>query len=240
MSLLSKFRVGSDRHHVASRGIGSSRVAAATARSEPARPPANARPSNGLKDFLWHLDGIQHGCLLDLGPVWQSTVSFFIERGFKVYTEDLLDAWRAFLHLEEERLRVLPPGEEAADMSPSARAERFLRGSLQYPRDTFDAVLAWDLLDYLDADLVARLVTRLIDLIKQGGAVLALFHSRKPVAFQRYRVLNAQNLEFLPAPAFFQVRRILQNREIQNLFNGFHSSKTFVGRDQLREGLFIK
>jgi hypothetical protein len=33
---------------------------------------------------------------------------------------------------------------------------------------------------------------------------------------------------------------VYQNREILNLFGRFHSSKTFVGRDQIREGLFIK
>jgi hypothetical protein len=34
--------------------------------------------------------------------------------------------------------------------------------------------------------------------------------------------------------------RTFQNREILNLFSRFRSAKTFVGRDQVREGLFIK
>jgi len=48
------------------------------------------RLSNGLKEFLCQLDGIGRGHLLDLGPARQTTITFFIERGFKVYTEDLL------------------------------------------------------------------------------------------------------------------------------------------------------
>jgi hypothetical protein len=32
----------------------------------------------------------------------------------------------------------------------------------------------------------------------------------------------------------------LQNREIQELFGRFRSVKSFVGRDQLRENLFVK
>src|SRR2546426_8926865 len=50
---------------------------------------------------LFRSNGIGNGSLLDLGPVWQTTVSFFVERGFKVYTEDLLGAWKEFLRVEE-------------------------------------------------------------------------------------------------------------------------------------------
>jgi hypothetical protein len=34
--------------------------------------------------------------------------------------------------------------------------------------------------------------------------------------------------------------RIFQNREILDIFGKFRSSKTFVGRDQVREALFLK
>jgi hypothetical protein len=33
---------------------------------------------------------------------------------------------------------------------------------------------------------------------------------------------------------------VYQNREIQDLFSQFRTTKSFVGRDQLRENLFIK
>ncbi|MFY9584446.1 MAG: class I SAM-dependent methyltransferase [Candidatus Acidiferrales bacterium] len=241
MSLLSKLRVAYDRQ-VAHGDVGRAGSAAAAAedRASPALAPRGGRLSNSLKDFLWHLDGVGHGSLLDLGPVWQATVSFFIERGFKVYTEDLLSAWKAYLHAEEERLRASPPGEDTEKISPAARAESFLRQNLQYPGETFDAVLVWDMLDYLEGELVTRVVARLAELLKEGGVALTVFHSRKPEAFHRYRVIDAQNLELIPAPTLFPVQRIYQNREILNLFSRFHSSKTFVGRDQLREGLFIK
>ena len=44
----------------------------------------STRVSNGLKEFLWNLDGLGRGALLDLGPAWQTTLSFFIDRGFRV------------------------------------------------------------------------------------------------------------------------------------------------------------
>src|SRR5580658_10928314 len=67
--------------------------------------PQTGRFSNGLKEFLWQLDDIGRGNLLDLGQVSQNTLNFFIERNFKVYTEDVLVAWRDFLRTEEDRTR---------------------------------------------------------------------------------------------------------------------------------------
>lgn len=215
-------------------------VTKAGASPGPGVVPRVSRLSNGLKEFLWQLDGIGRGHLLDLGPARQTTITFFIERGFKVYTEDLLATWKKFLDAEEKQWRELPPGTAGLEMTPAARAERFLQGTLSYPEDTFDAVLLWDMLDYLDGDLVSRLVARITSLVRDGGVAFAIFHSRKPETFHRYRVMDAQNLELIPAPCPFAPQRIFQNREISELFRRFRTSRTFVGRDQLREGLFVK
>src|SRR5437667_12609003 len=113
------------------------------------RAPESAEPtrvSNGLKEFLWNLDGLGRGTLLDLGPAWQTTLSFFIEGGFRVSSEDFLRGWKAFLTDEEKRLREDPDAREKLDMTPNGRATRFLAENLQYPRASFDAVLLWDLL----------------------------------------------------------------------------------------------
>jgi len=203
-------------------------------------PQVSGRQSNGLKEFLWQLDGIGHGHLLDLGPARQTTITFFIERGFKVYTEDLLATWQYFLEEDSQRVKALPPSADRSELTPEARAIRFLETTMLYPDDTFDAVLMWDILDYLDNDLMNKLATRITSLVRDGGVVFAMFHTRKPVQFHRYRVLDAQNLELIPATCPFQPQRVFQNREISNLFGRYRSSKMFVGRDQLREGLFVK
>jgi len=252
MSLFDKLRSGNSQNSPRP-ALASARGRVATAASAPpvkamktgpgTNPtivPRALRLSNGLKEFLCQLDGIGRGHLLDLGPARQTTITFFIERGFKVYTEDLLATWKLFLDAEEKQWRELPPGAAALEMTPAARAERFLESTLTHPADTFDAVLIWDLLDYLDSDLVSRLVSRVTSLVRDGGVAFAIFHSRKPEAFHRYRVVDAQNLELIPAPCPFAPQRVFQNREIVDLFRRFHSSKTFVGRDQLREGLFVK
>ena len=57
---------------------------------------------------------------------------------------------------------------------------RFLETTLQYPEGTFDAVLMWDILDYLDNDLMTKLAARMTSLVRDGGVVFAIFHARKP------------------------------------------------------------
>jgi SAM-dependent methyltransferase len=202
--------------------------------------PEPTRVSNGLKEFLWNLDGLGRGTLLDLGPAWQTTLSFFIERGFRVSSEDLLRGWRAFLSEEEKRLREDPDAREKLDMTSNGRAVRFLAENLQYPRSSFDAVLLWDLLDYLEPALGKHMVANLTELLRPGGVILAMFHSKKPEGFQRYRVADSNNLQVMSTPVICPAQKVYQNREIQDLFSRFRTMKSFVGRDQLRETLFIK
>jgi hypothetical protein len=47
-------------------------------------------------------------------------------------------------------------------------------------------------------------------------------------------------VELIASPTLAIHSHVFQNREILDLFGKFRSSKTFVGRDQVREGLFLK
>jgi len=205
-----------------------------------AAPGTSVRVSNGLKEFLWLISDVRNGRILDLGQVSQATLTFFIEKGYRVSTEDFLRSWKEFLSAEEERMRMAPVGEEMDKISQAILAEKFLETSLQYPEGSFHGVLAWDLFDYFDAELMPRVMDRLYTLLHPAGSVLALFHSRPAERFHRYRVVDAQSVELLPAPTLAVHARVFRNREILDLFGKFRSSKTFVGRDQLREGLFLK
>jgi Methyltransferase domain len=201
---------------------------------------ASSRISNGLKEFLRQLQGVGRGTLLDVGPVSHSTVKFFVERGFKLYTEDVLVAWRDFLQAEEKSRRAQAADSAAPPEAPGARAQRFLETNLTQPADSVDAILLWDLLDYLDADSLPVFLARLSSILKDGGAILAMFNTRLPQQLYRYRVVDDHNLELLPSPLLVPPQHIYQNREIQLLFERFRSSKSFVGRDQFREGIFVK
>jgi hypothetical protein len=200
------------------------------------------RVSNGLKELLWNLEGLGRGTLLDLGPAWQTTLSFFIERGFRVSSEDILREWKDFLVEEENKLRAAAAGNlpQLVDATPPGRATRFLAENLQYPNSTFDAILLWDLLDYLEPSLAKLVVASLTDLLRAGGVVFAMFHSKKPDGFHRYRVADSNTLQMISSPVLCPAQKIYQNREIQDLFGRYRTMKSFIGRDQLRESLFIK
>ena len=198
------------------------------------------RISNGLKEFLWNLDGLGRGTMLDLGPAWQTTLSFFIERGFRVTSDDLLRSWKEFMKEEEIRLRNAGEGPDSVDLTPAGRATRFVEENLRYKESSFDAVLLWDTLDYLEPAVAKQTVGCLTEYLRPGGIVFAMFHSKKPEIFQRYRVADSNTLQVISSPPVCPAQKVYQNREIQELFGRYRTSKSFVGRDQLRETLFIK
>jgi len=250
MGLLNKLGIGVGGHsetrsngHGLPQGRNGNRAAtgvvAAGAHREP-QMQETTRISNGLKEFLWNLDGLGRGALLDMGPAWQTTLNFFIERGFRVTSDDLLRDWADFQQEELATKKAASTPEEFAERTPEAMGKRFLERNLQYGVGSFDALLLWDSLDYLEPALVKQLVPHLTEMIRPGGVVLGMFHSKKPEGFQRYRVMDTNTLQVLSAKAILPAQKPLQNREIQELFGRFRTMKSFVGRDQLRESLFIK
>ena len=253
MTLLNKFGIGGQSDLSRNpRPTGSSSVSsklpsgagpvasgAAPGSSRATELPAT-RVSNGLKEFLWNLDGLGRGTLLDLGAAWQTTLNFFIERNFRVSTEDILRGWKMFLDEDEARLREDPTLREKLDITPEGRASRFLKSNMVYKPASFDAVLLWDALDYLEPAMTRQTVACVTELLRPAGIVLAMFHSKKAEGFQRYRVADSNTLQVVPARSLTPFYKVYQNREIQDLFSQFRTTKSFVGRDQLRENLFIK
>jgi len=53
-------------------------------------------------------------------------------------------------------------------------------------------------------------------------------------------VADSNTVQVVPAMSLTPFYKVYQNREIQDLFSQFRTTKSFVGRDQLRENLFIK
>jgi hypothetical protein len=138
--------------------------------------------------------------------------------------------------------------------------------NLQYQKELFDAVLCWDLADYLDAELVKPIVSRLCTVMKPKGVLLAFFHTRDAgpdAPYHRYHVGSHDTLQLqrIPAPpagatsprhpanagphgtlTHFRLQRVFNNRHIENLFHDFASIKSAVpwpsdGGDLLRRVL---
>jgi hypothetical protein len=228
------------------RGIATAAAAVPTKPGPAAASAATAsqtsagRTSNGLKEFLWLLSDVKKGRILDLCPATQSTLNFFIEKGFRISAEDMLRTWKHFMNEEEERMRAVPAGEFVDRISKRELGEKFLESNLNYPAESFHGILAWDFCDYFDPEVLPLVMQRIYDILTPGGAVLAMFHSRPTERFHNYRVVDGQTVEPVAAATVAVHTRVFQNREILDLFDKFRSSKTFVGRDQVREALFLK
>ena len=137
MSMLNRFRPLAARDHSPRLVHGQdARLPVAPLHAPASAPPVgndrSGRFSNGLKEFLWQLDDIGHGNLLDLGAVSQATLNYFIDRGFKVYTEDVLAAWRNFVRDEEKQAGMFAACGEKLDLTTKSRTERFLATNLRH------------------------------------------------------------------------------------------------------------
>ena len=88
--------------------------------------------------------------------------------------------------------------------------------------------------------LAKQMVASVTELLRPAGVVFAMFHSKKPEGFQRYRVADSNTLQRISTAVIFPAQKVYQNREIQDLFGRYRTMKSFVSRDQLRETLFIK
>src|SRR5580693_4690634 len=139
MSLLNKFGIGPGNGP--GRDVSRS-VASAAGSGDKSRPkgslPAPAvgttrvaplneatRVSNGLKELLWNLDGLGRGTLLDLGSAWQTTLSFFIEKGFRVTADGHQDRGVCDRAVTAGRRRVRDVPQQKTGRVPALSCRRF-------------------------------------------------------------------------------------------------------------------
>ncbi|HXG34087.1 MAG TPA: class I SAM-dependent methyltransferase [Bryobacteraceae bacterium] len=183
------------------------------------------RQSHGLAEFLSHLRDCEGLAVLDLGGVSQANVTAITTLGHRIHTEDV----RRTL----DRLFPAPPAEEVE----AATVQRFLSDHFDFPEQSFDGVLVWDLLEFLPSPILERTIEALHDVLKPGGHLLAFFHAEaRPGALPVYsfRITGPSSLS-LELRGHRQPARLFNNRGIEQLFGRFRSVKFFLARDHLRE-----
>ncbi len=209
-----------------------------------------ARRSSGLAEFNRWIAGREGITVLDLGPTSAANITHFTNLAHRSYNEDVL--------LASTDPTLVRNGD---DGKPAFDVDRFLRENLRYDAQLFDAVLLWDMADYLPESLVKPVVERLHATMKPGAAMLAFFHTKDagPQApYYRYHIAaNQQGLMLQPvwksgngngngkngsgaARPMFRLQRVYANRHIENLFRDFASLKFFLARDNVREVLIVR
>jgi SAM-dependent methyltransferase len=190
-----------------------------------------SRRSTGFTEFTRTLAGYQNPAVLDLGPTSSANIAFLTGYGGRVYNEDILRASRDPVYVVKQE-----DGSEGLD------PKKFFAENLDHPEHRFDAILGWDIPDYLHESLVKPMVERISRIMKPGGALLAFFHTKDAgpdFPYCRYHIVQEDILELEPSPNF-RLQRIFNNRHIENLFKEFSSLKFFLARDNIREVVAVR
>jgi SAM-dependent methyltransferase len=185
-------------------------------------------PTKALPKFLSALSAREQPLLLDLGPVVGHNVTFFGEQlGCKIFVEDVAaDIER---HLREGKLDTL-----AASFTT-----RFPQAD-----GTFDGILCWDVLDYLEKPAQQTLAAQMSRLLKREGVLLAFFNASEPkpgpAFYTKHFVLDPATLRHRPYAASRGKQRPILNRDIIRMFEPLRVAEQFLLKTNLREVLFRK
>ena len=189
------------------------------------------RRSTGFGEFIKWLAREEGLSILDMGATSPANITFFIGLGHRFHQEDVL-------RLASDKSLIVTNGEGQKTIN----VERFLHENLCFERQEFDAVMFWDLADYLPEPLVKPVIERIHVAMKPSAILFSLFHTKDSgpdSPFYRYNIAAKDTLEMQPAVPY-KLQRIFNNRHVETLFHDFNSIKFFLGRDNIREVLVIR
>jgi hypothetical protein len=188
--------------------------------------PETTYASKTLARFLDLLFARPAAEVVDLGPVIGSNITFLGERvGCKIHVEDLFsDIDR---HVQSDKLDQLP---------------EFLGGRFAVPASSIDAVLGWDIFDYLAPMAATALAGELMRILRPGGLLLGFFGARASdnPQFTKYFIEDETHLRYRFYPSACSRRWVLQNRDINIMFAGLEICETVLLKSGVREILFRK
>jgi hypothetical protein len=207
------------------------RGGSSTAQEEASKTDAGSRRSSGLGELTKLLKGSEGLAILDLGPTSPANITHFTGLGHRVYNEDVL--------LAAQNPEYKGNGQNGAG---GVDVDRFFRENLVFKNVKFDAVLCWDVPDYLAEPLVKPMIERIAAVMNPKGYLLAFFHTKDAgpdAPYYRYHISGLDTMRLQRGPQF-RLQRVFNNRHIENLFHDYGSLKFFLARDNVREVLVVR
>ena len=140
-----------------------------------------------MSHFFEDASSRPYKAILDLGGLNQENVNFLGRLGCRIHALDLLsdfDQFKQTLH--------------RGDFDATA-AEQFIHQHLRFESGQFDAILAWDTLEYLDVELLSNMIPWLNYILAPGGGLLTtpIDLARFGSAHLKPGYLRAETLELL-------------------------------------------
>ena len=183
-------------------------------------------PTKALGKFLKLLQSRENPALIDLGPVVGTNVTFFGEQlGCRIRVEDIsTDIERSF---KEGKLEELPG---------------FLKTRFKQEPESVDGILCWDVFDFLDRPSAQALADTLTKLLRPDGALLGFFSTSegRPQVYTKFMVIDDKTLRYRTYPASRPRQKVLQNRDLNKMFEGLRVAESFLMKNSVREILFRK
>jgi hypothetical protein len=176
--------------------------------------------SNALRLFVKGLEEMRAGQVLDVGPVCNENINFFAQRVRRLYICDM------FIRLDQVKREELP----------LKKVWRYL----DYPPESFDGILLWDLVDRLDDREVGRLKEHCHRMVRKNGMVVAIALSKHEITPVVNTFVIGDNYRLSLRPQFHLdlPLHIRQNRGVLKLLSPFSTVKSFIYRNGIREFLF--
>lgn len=168
------------------------------------------------------LDGRPSAQVLDLGPVCQENIRFLARRVKRLYVCDM------FIRLE----RCLGKGDSV---------DRIWH-ELDYPPESFDGILIWELADRLDDGEVRALVKLCHTLLKPGGMAVVLVLGEQAASLGVNSFVVGQNfrVRLRSQPHLHLPIRGRQNRDVLAMMTPLKPAKSFICRLGFMEFLFTR
>ena len=176
--------------------------------------------SNTLPLFLEGLEQVRESQILDVGSICGDNIRFFAQRVKRLYICDM------FFHLSRDPHGVLPPNQ--------------VWKYLDYPPRSFDGILLWNLVDYLNDSQVGRIAALFCDILKPGGMIFTSLTGKSMAGTVAcsFVVKDRFRLDINPEPEIDLALHLRTNREVLEILSPFTPAKSFLYQNGVREYLF--
>jgi hypothetical protein len=180
--------------------------------------------SPGFRSLCQHFLDMTNLDILELGPARGCNIEFWTHFSTSIFVAD----FRARL--------PLPPLEEEQEF-PESEWHRIL----EIPAGRyFDIILAWDLMNYIEATSLPGLINHLNRYCKQGTILFTMLidQPQMPEDSCVFRIIDEENLGYETSGSGLRECPRLQPRVLENTMRGFRTSDCYRLRHGIIEYLF--